>query len=165
MSAADDRIGHNEAVFRDINERIEAGRWPGEPGEPIAFRCECASLGCNLLIELTLAAYERVRADPRHFVLAAGHEIAEVELVVERARITSSSRSSARPGAPRRKRIRARTERRSGAGRGCWRTNHEPHSQLEPTGGPLHQVDAVGDLGDEAETKPEPRAVRLRPQS
>jgi hypothetical protein len=84
VNAADDRIGHNEAVFRDINERIEAGRWPGEPGEPIAFRCECASLGCNLLIELTLAAYEHVRADPRHFVLAAGHEIAGVEFVVER---------------------------------------------------------------------------------
>jgi hypothetical protein len=82
--SAGERIGHNEAVFRDINERIEAGRWPGEPGEPIAFRCECASLGCNLLIELTLAEYERVRADSRHFVLAAGHEIADVELVVER---------------------------------------------------------------------------------
>jgi hypothetical protein len=84
VSAAD-RIGHNEAVFRDINERIEAGRWPGEPGEPVAFRCECASLGCNMLVELTIAAYERVRADARQFVLAAGHEIPEVERVVERA--------------------------------------------------------------------------------
>jgi hypothetical protein len=78
------RIGHNEAVFRDVNERIEAGQWPGDPGEPAAFRCECASLGCNMLIELTLSAYERVRADPRHFVLVPGHEIAGVEPVVER---------------------------------------------------------------------------------
>jgi hypothetical protein len=79
-----DRIGRNEAVFRDVNERIEAGQWPGEPDKPIAFRCECASLGCNMLIELTHSAYERVRADPRHFALVPGHEIAGVELVVER---------------------------------------------------------------------------------
>ena len=79
-----DRIGRNEAVFRDVNERIEAGQWPGEPDKPIAFRCECASLGCNMLIELTLAAYQRVRADSRRFVLVPGHELAGVESVVER---------------------------------------------------------------------------------
>ena len=79
-----DRIGRNEAVFRDVNERIEAGQWPGEPDKPVAFRCECASLGCNMLIELTPSAYERVRADSRHFVLVPGHEIAGVEPVVER---------------------------------------------------------------------------------
>ena len=83
MTSPGERIGHNEAVFREINERIEAGHWPGERG-PLAFRCECARLGCNVLVELDLGEYEQVRADPRRFVLAPGHELPEAERVVER---------------------------------------------------------------------------------
>lgn len=81
---AEDRLGRNEAVFRDVNERIEKGLWPGEPDGPVAFRCECASLGCNMLIELPINAYERVRADPRHFLVLPGHEIPAIERIVER---------------------------------------------------------------------------------
>ena len=81
----EDRLAHNEAVFRDINERIEAGHWPGADPEPLAFRCECARLGCNMLLELTIAEYERVRADSRYFVLIPGHEMPEIETVVHRA--------------------------------------------------------------------------------
>jgi hypothetical protein len=76
------RIARNEAIFRDVNERIADGRWPGESDDPVAFRCECGSLACNRLIELALGAYEQVRADPRRFVLLPGHEIAAVEVVV-----------------------------------------------------------------------------------
>jgi len=83
VTSPGERIGHNEAVFREVNERIEAGHWPGEQG-PLAFRCECARLGCNLLVELSLGEYEHVRADPRLFVLAPGHEVPQAERVVER---------------------------------------------------------------------------------
>lgn len=78
------RIANNEDTFRDVNDGIARGQWPGEPGQPISFRCECARLGCNALIELTLADYERVRKHGRRFVLVPGHEIPEVETVVER---------------------------------------------------------------------------------
>ena len=81
--SVEDRLAHNEAVFRDVNERIEKNLWANEPDEPVAFRCECARLGCNVLVELTLRTYEDVRADPRHFVLLPGHEIPAVERVVE----------------------------------------------------------------------------------
>ncbi len=81
---AEDRIAHNETLFRAVNERIEAGHGPTVRGEPVAFRCECGSLRCNLLVDLTLAAYERVRESPTHFVLIPGHEIPGVERVVER---------------------------------------------------------------------------------
>jgi hypothetical protein len=84
MSVAN-RIGQNESVFRELNERIELGQWPGEPEAPVAFRCECANLGCNLLIEVTLREYEQVRADPRRFIVAVGHELPEAETVVARA--------------------------------------------------------------------------------
>ena len=50
----------------------------------MAFRCECGRLRCNMLVELTLSAYERVRQDPRRFVLEPGHELPEAEVVVER---------------------------------------------------------------------------------
>jgi hypothetical protein len=78
------RLASNEAVFRRVNEGIERGQWPGEAGQPIGFRCECARLGCNLLLELTLVEYEHVRADPRHFIMVRGHELPAVETVVER---------------------------------------------------------------------------------
>jgi hypothetical protein len=78
------RIAHNEALFREVNERLESGRWPGEGGDVIAFRCECGELGCSRMIELDVAAYERVRADPRRFLMAPDHDIPDVETIVER---------------------------------------------------------------------------------
>lgn len=78
------RIATNEATFREINEAIQRGQWPGEEASPSAFRCECARLGCNQLIELPAAEYERIRQHPRRFILAIGHELPEVETVVER---------------------------------------------------------------------------------
>jgi hypothetical protein len=77
------RLAANETIFRDVNEGIERGQWPGEDGAPVGFRCECARLGCNLLVKLTLGEYERVRAHPRRFMMVPGHEIPAVETVVE----------------------------------------------------------------------------------
>ncbi len=78
------RVGQNEALFREVNERIEAGHWPGETSDRVAFLCECGMLGCNLLVELTPAEYEDVRACARRFLLVPGHEIPDVEVVVRR---------------------------------------------------------------------------------
>jgi hypothetical protein len=77
------RIAANEDTFRGVNEGIARGQWPGEEDVPASFRCECARMGCNDLIELTLREYERVRARPRRFVVAIGHELPDVETVVE----------------------------------------------------------------------------------
>jgi hypothetical protein len=79
-----ERLGANEAVFREINEGIERGQWPGEEDSPVSFRCECARLGCNELIELSLRAYESVRSNPRLFIVLPSHERFDVESVVER---------------------------------------------------------------------------------
>jgi hypothetical protein len=76
------RAGANESAIRDVNEGIGRGQWPGDEDEPVGFRCECARLGCNQLVELTVREYERVRAHPRHFVVVPGHEHADVETVV-----------------------------------------------------------------------------------
>jgi hypothetical protein len=77
------RIAANEARFREVNEAISRGQWPGEGDAPAGFRCECAALGCNRLIELTFPEYERVRAHPRRFMVVPGHQRENAEKVVE----------------------------------------------------------------------------------
>lgn len=76
------RVASNEAVFRDVNESIASGRWPGENAAG-AFRCECAQLGCDVLIDVPVSEYERVRANPRRFIVAVDHQAPEAEAVVE----------------------------------------------------------------------------------
>jgi hypothetical protein len=82
MTADTARLGLNEALFRSINERIEAGTWPSAQSELAAFRCECAALGCNIMLEMTLGEYEAVRLNARHFIVAPGHEVPGVEMIV-----------------------------------------------------------------------------------
>jgi hypothetical protein len=36
------------------------------------------------MIELTIGKYERIRAHPRRFFVALGHDVPEVETIVER---------------------------------------------------------------------------------
>jgi len=76
------RAGANEAAIRDVNEGIERGQWPGDEDTPVGFRCECARLGCNRLVELTVYEYEEIRSHPRRFVILPGHEVPDVETVV-----------------------------------------------------------------------------------
>src|SRR3982074_2664737 len=77
------RIAKNEGLFREVNEAIERGQWPGEEDERKAFRCECARLDCSELISLTPREYERIRSTARRFVIVTGHEVDGVETVVE----------------------------------------------------------------------------------
>lgn len=75
-------VAGNEVLYREINEIIERGQWPGEQ-HGRAFRCECAKLGCADMIHLTPQEYEAVRANPRRFVLLPGHHDRSIEDVVE----------------------------------------------------------------------------------
>ena len=79
-----DRIGRNEATFRSINEDIERGRDAEDDRTLVGFVCECGSAECSRLIELTPAEYEAVRSDPCRFAIVDGHELLEVEEVVEK---------------------------------------------------------------------------------
>jgi predicted ThiF/HesA family dinucleotide-utilizing enzyme len=75
------RVAMNEATFRKVNEGMEIGQ---DPSGLLTFVCECGRLGCNKLIQLTRAEYEGIRQNPRRFAIVDGHEIPEVESVVER---------------------------------------------------------------------------------
>lgn len=76
------RLARNEILFRETNEAIERGQWPGDPGKVVRFRCECSRRDCNQAIEVSLEQYERVRRFPRRFIVASGHEMPEIETVV-----------------------------------------------------------------------------------
>lgn len=79
------RVGMNEAIFREVNEQIQKLTEKfDETGEQMTVVCECADGGCAQQFELAVSDYERVRADPRLFVVATGHEIPEFEDVVDR---------------------------------------------------------------------------------
>jgi hypothetical protein len=73
------RVAANQAILRRVNDAM---RRPGRD-DAIAFRCECGRLGCNALIRLSRAEYAALRADPRRFAVIPGHEVPEIEDVVE----------------------------------------------------------------------------------
>lgn len=78
------RIAENESHFREINDRLESElRTLPEDGETVDFVCECGRPDCREPVSVTLAEYERVRQDPRMFIIVAGHEIDDVEDVVK----------------------------------------------------------------------------------
>lgn len=77
------RVARNEDSFREANEAIERGLWPGEEHPAVRFVCECARPDCGRMIALSLGDYERIRANPKRFVMAPGHQLPEVEAVVE----------------------------------------------------------------------------------
>jgi hypothetical protein len=77
------RLAFNEALVREVNEAVEglAADW-FEPEERIEFRCECADPACEQRVFLTRDDYLGVRADARWFVVAAGHEVPDLERVL-----------------------------------------------------------------------------------
>jgi hypothetical protein len=74
-----ERLARNEAVFREVNERIEEltreGQW-------LDLVCECGNADCTEPVRLTVSDYERVRQEPTDFLVAPGHLIPEIERVV-----------------------------------------------------------------------------------
>lgn len=83
----EDRIARNEGLFRLLNEghELDALHAEGPAPDLLTFTCECGVLGCREDLRLTRSEYEGVRRRARHFVVVPGHEIPEVEDVVERA--------------------------------------------------------------------------------
>jgi hypothetical protein len=78
------KLGLNEAMFRQVNERLEElNRTFADFTDHLQVVCECADIGCAEMIDVPAADYERVRSEPTHFIVVPGHEVADVEDVVE----------------------------------------------------------------------------------
>ena len=78
------RVGHNEALFRQVNERIEdLNAAFATVSETFAVVCECGDLRCTDLLDLPPRVYERTRQSPVRFLVKPGHEAPEIEHIIE----------------------------------------------------------------------------------
>ena len=85
MRAREERIGLNEAVFREVNERIEnLAETFDLSSEMLDLVCECGNADCVQRITMTHPEYEELRSDSHQFAVYPGHEIPDVERVVDR---------------------------------------------------------------------------------
>jgi hypothetical protein len=76
-----DRIVQTEVLFRAINDEIAEL----DGNETMTYLCECGNPACTEGIQLPPGAIEQLHSSPRHFVVLAGHEIPDLETIVERA--------------------------------------------------------------------------------
>ena len=87
MSSREERIGLNEAVFREVNERIEGLADTFDlKTQSLDLICECGDAGCVERISMTRTEYEELRSDPHQFAVHPGHEYPDVESVVARSK-------------------------------------------------------------------------------
>ena len=75
------RVAENEALFRQVNERV-VGR-ERRPAETFEIVCECADTQCMEHLRVTTEVYERTRSEPTDFLLKPGHAKLEFETVIE----------------------------------------------------------------------------------
>ena len=76
MDRAAERVGRNDAIFREANEGISESAEEHEMTEEIPFLCECAEEGCTEIVRLSVEEYESVRGNATDFLNAPGHQVA-----------------------------------------------------------------------------------------
>jgi hypothetical protein len=85
VGAREDRIGLNEAVFREVNERIEGLAETFDlMSAPLDLVCECGEATCVERITMSHPEYEQLRSDAHLFAVYPGHEVPDIERVVDR---------------------------------------------------------------------------------
>ena len=73
------RAAEDESVCREENEQTEdLSVGPGLTD----YACECAR-GCDAVVSLTIREYETVREVPTYFIVAPGHLLVGVEVLVQ----------------------------------------------------------------------------------
>jgi hypothetical protein len=86
MDPRQERLALNEALFREVNERVRAiAAVHGDDDHVYEFYCECSNSDCTFQLRATLAEYEAVRAHGDRFIIAPSHSLPEIETVVERS--------------------------------------------------------------------------------
>jgi hypothetical protein len=89
-----ERKARNEALIREVNERIEDVDKAAEEtniapeGAQFEFLCECGGgpgeIGCEEHVEMTIQEYEAIRSQNDRFAVYPGHENEAVERVIAR---------------------------------------------------------------------------------
>jgi hypothetical protein len=87
VGAREERLAGNEALFREVNERVAevATRYEVETHtRAVDFTCECGRIDCSETVMMTIAEYEAIRGHSTHFGVVPEHEQPEIESVIER---------------------------------------------------------------------------------
>ena len=84
MSEIERRKAINEAVFRNVNERMRQLQhsFAVAEREPLQMICECDRLDCTERIAVGVDAYELIRSHPDHFIVSPSHDDPTIEEVV-----------------------------------------------------------------------------------
>lgn len=82
-----ERATRIRVLFREVNQRVVELEQCGfqetnGDGSTVRAVCECADVRCHAPIELSIGAYEAIRASPLRFLVRPGHERPELERVV-----------------------------------------------------------------------------------
>jgi len=79
MTSAE-RRGRNEALFREVNDRIAD---MSAASDLIEFICECSDRSCLTTFHVDIAVYREVRSHDNRFLVAPGHVDPEIESVAQ----------------------------------------------------------------------------------
>jgi hypothetical protein len=80
------RLAANEAIYRAVNEQIEdlnRTLVASAAEKTLQMVCECSNMDCAERLSIDVKTYERVRSDPTWFFVLRGHEVPDVEDIVE----------------------------------------------------------------------------------
>jgi hypothetical protein len=87
MNERERRVGLNEAVFRQVNERIrDLSQGLGHEDRRLELVCECGDASCDEKVTVEPDEYERVRSDSKNFIVYKGHVDTAVEEVIDSRR-------------------------------------------------------------------------------
>lgn len=80
-----ERAARNQSLYRSANEQLKPiNEAAQELGDLVSeWICECADTTCALHVYATLSEYERVRSNPRAFIVFQGHIYPKVERILE----------------------------------------------------------------------------------
>jgi hypothetical protein len=79
--ASKDRFARNEAIFREVNERV--AETTDSEARMTNFLCECGNIDCVEEVPLTEAEYMKLRSNAATFAVVSGHALEDVETVIE----------------------------------------------------------------------------------
>ena len=80
------RLVENEIIFRQANTDMkdfieDVG---AQHNTTLPFFCECSRMNCRRRIELSSDQYQKLHSNRRRFIVVDGHEVPQIERVVER---------------------------------------------------------------------------------
>jgi hypothetical protein len=82
MGLREERVAKNEAVAREINQKIKQADESNPPDSFMHIVCECGYEECDLFIAVTKEEYDRIRNGPLLFGVVGEHVILDIEQIV-----------------------------------------------------------------------------------